>query len=148
MKVEASSIDEYFAKSGDRESMLRELDKLIQKNAPSLERKLFDGMSSVVMIGYGFLPYKFADGHDGEWPVIALANQKNYMSVYVCVVKDGKYIAEAYADDLGKVSVGKSCIRFNKIEKVNLDVLAKVIKETEKLHKENKNEFGRKDAKK
>lgn len=144
MKTDAKTIDEYFAKAGEREEMLRELDQLIQKNAPKLERKLFDGMASSVMIGYGFAPYKFADGHDGEWPVVALANQKNYVSVYVCVVKDGKYIAEAYEKDLGKVSVGRSCIRFKKLENINLETLAEVIAETQRLHLDGANEFGRK----
>lgn len=142
MNVQAKTIDEYFTKAGEREEALRTIDGVIRKNAPELERKLFDGMGSSVMIGYGFMPYKFADGHKGEWPVIAIANQKNYMSIYVCVVKDGNYIAEAYEKDLGKVSVGKSCIRFNKLEKINLDVLGEVARETARITKENGNEFG------
>jgi len=71
--------------------------------------------------------------------------QKNYISLYVCAVKDGKYLAEKYKRDLGKaaqssgraspkgwVSVGKSCIRFKKIKDVNLSVLKKVIQEAAK----------------
>ncbi len=41
---------------------------------------------------------------------------------------DGKeYVAEKYEKKLGKVSVGKSCIRFKKIEDVNLNTLEKVL---------------------
>jgi hypothetical protein len=134
MKIDASSIEDYFAKMGEREPMLRELDKLIQKEAPNLERKLFEGMS-ITMISYGLFHYKTKSGSEGDWPIIALANQKNYVSVYVCATKDGKYIAEIYKNDLGKVSVGRSCIRFNKIEKVNLEALGKVIHEAATLHK-------------
>jgi hypothetical protein len=45
----------------------------------------------------------------------------------VCAVDKGKYIAEIYKDALGKVSVGKSCIRFKKLEDVDLKVLKKVL---------------------
>lgn len=68
-----------------------------------------------------------------EWPVIALASQKNYVSVYVCAVDNGEYIAEKYKKDLsskagsGNVSVGKSCIRIKNLEDVDLKVLKKVI---------------------
>ncbi len=62
-----------------------------------------------------------------SWPVVALANQKNYVSVYVCAVDHGTYIAEKYKDELGKVSVGKSCIRFKKLEDIDLPTLRKVL---------------------
>lgn len=142
MKVEASSIEDYFSKAGERESMLRELDELIQKAAPKMKRELFEGMS-ITMIAYGKMPYKTKSGSSGEWPIIALANQKNYVSVYVCVVKDGEYIPELYKKELGeKVSIGKSCIRFNKLEKINLKALKNAVSDAAKLQADNKNEFG------
>jgi hypothetical protein len=58
---------------------------------------------------------------------VALASQKNYMSLYVCAVEDGEYLAEKYGNKLGKVSVGKSCIRFKKLEDLNLPALNKVL---------------------
>jgi len=39
-----------------------------------------------------------------------------------------EYIAERHKNDLGKVSVGKSCIRLKKIEDINLKALERVIK--------------------
>lgn len=62
-----------------------------------------------------------------DWPIIALASQKNYISVYVCASDGKEYIAEKYKDKLGKVSVGKSCIRFKKLEDVDLNVLKEVV---------------------
>ena len=61
-------------------------------------------------------------------PIVALASQKSYISVYVCAVDKGKYLAETHAKDLGKVSVGRSCIRFRKLEDVHLPTLKKVIR--------------------
>jgi hypothetical protein len=80
------------------------------------------------MPGYGSFKYKNYKKEILEWPIIALASQKNYISVYVCAVKDGEYIAEKYKNELGKASVGKSCIRFKKLEDLNLKTLEKVIK--------------------
>ena len=63
-----------------------------------------------------------------DWPVIALASQKNYISLYVCCVVDGTYVAEAHAAQLGNVSVGKSCIRFKKWEDLNIATVKKVLR--------------------
>jgi hypothetical protein len=82
----------------------------------------------VGMIGYGTYRYKYASGREGDWPVIALASQKNYISVYVCAAENGRYIAEAHKGELANASVGKSCIRFKKLEDVDLKALEKVIK--------------------
>jgi hypothetical protein len=84
------------------------------------------------MLGYGAFPYRNHKHEIIEWPVIALASQKNYVSLYVCSVVDGKYVAETHKKELGKVSVGKSCIRFKKIDDVNLDALKKVLEIAEK----------------
>lgn len=63
-----------------------------------------------------------------DWPIVALASQKNYVSLYVCAIEDGEYLAEKYKSKLGTVSVGKSCIRFKKLEDLNLPELEQVIK--------------------
>ena len=84
------------------------------------------------MLGYGSFPYRSYKGGMMQWPVIALASQKNYISVYVCAVEKGEYIAEKNKSRLGKVSVGRSCIRFSKLEHVNLPVLKEVIRRAAK----------------
>lgn len=126
MKVDAKTPDEYFSKTGEREADLRQLDKLIRTAAPDLERTMVSGMA-MNMVGYGMFHYKGKSGREGDWPVVALANQKNYMSLYICATEDGKYLAEANADKLGKVSVGRSCIRFKKLEDLNLDVVRDIV---------------------
>jgi len=45
---------------------------------------------------------------------------------------NGEYVAEKNKHELGKVSVGKSCIRFKKVGDLNLDALKKIIKFAEK----------------
>lgn len=135
MKVEAKTIEDYFSKAGDREADLRALDRLIVKAVPSQKRELFSG-TTYNMIGYGIFHYKYASGREGDWPLIALASQKNYISLYVCVAKDGEYVAEKNKDKLGKVSVGRSCIRFKKLSDLDQDELIKVLKIAEQWSKD------------
>jgi hypothetical protein len=79
------------------------------------------------MIGYGSFGYLDSKKQKRDWPIIALANQKNYISIYVCGIAGEQYVAEKYEQELGKVSVGRSCIRFKKVEDVNLDTLKIVL---------------------
>lgn len=126
--TKATTVKEYIqAVPPERKEMMEFLHAFIQKSAPKLKPHF-----AYNMLGYGAFPYKNAKKEMVEWPTIALANQKQYVSVYVCSVIDGKYIAEMHKKELGKVSVGKSCIRFKKIEDVNLDALKKVLKLAEK----------------
>lgn len=126
--TKAKTIKEYFAALPDerRESM-EFLDKFIKKTVPKL-KPIF----AYNMLGYGSFKYKNYKKETIDWPVISLASQKNYISLYVCAVEDGEYVAEKYKDKLGKVSVGKSCIRFKKVEGVNLPELKKVLQKAAK----------------
>ena len=83
------------------------------------------------MLGYGSIPYKNYKKEIIDWPIVSLASQKNYISIYVCATEDGKYLAESYKDKLGKVSVGKSCIRFKKLEDLNLPALKELLKKAD-----------------
>ena len=109
-----------------RKSQLKILDKLIRQTVPKLKPFILSGM-----IGYGTYHYKYASGREGDWAIICLANQKNYISVYICAIENGKYIAEKYKKDLPKARIGKSCIRFKNIDQIDLEVLKKILKEAE-----------------
>jgi uncharacterized protein YdhG (YjbR/CyaY superfamily) len=111
----------------ERREIVEYLHEYIQKTAPTLKPHF-----AYNMLGYGSFPYKNYKKEIIQWPTIALASQKNHISVYVCAVVDGKYIAETYKDDLGKVKVGKSCINFKKLSDLNFDTLKKVLKAAKK----------------
>lgn len=113
--------------SEPRKSEVKKLHDFIKKIVPNLKPQIMSGM-----IGYGSYHYKYASGREGEWSIVLLASQKNYISVYVCGVKDGKYVAEQHRKEFPKASIGKSCIRFKKVEDIDLDVLAEIIKESVK----------------
>jgi len=126
--TKAKTLKEYLvAVPKERKEAMLFLHDFIKKAAPKLKPHF-----AYNMLGYGSFLYKNYKKEKILWPIVALANQKNYVSVYVCAIVDGQYIAEKYKKELGKVSVGKSCIRFKKLEDVNLSVLKKVIKEAAK----------------
>lgn len=141
MIIEAATPDEYFAKTGEREGALRTLDELIRKTAPSLERTMVSGMA-MNMVGYGMFHYKGKSGREGDWPVVALANQKNYISLYVCATENDEYVAEANREKLGKVSVGRSCIRFKKLEDLNINTVTEILSTLEKRVKNGEAVYG------
>jgi len=111
-----------------RRSEMRELYEFILKTAPDLKPHIMSGM-----IGYGTYHYKYASGKEGDWSLIALASQKNYISVYICSTENGNYIAEGYKEMLPKASIGKSCIRFKRLSDIDLEILAEIIKKAEKV---------------
>jgi uncharacterized protein YdhG (YjbR/CyaY superfamily) len=126
--VKARSIKEYIDSIPEpRRAEIVKLDKFIKDVAPELKPHF-----AYNMLGYGSFHYKSKSGREGDWPVVSLASQKNYISVYVCSVENGKYVAENYGKKLGKVSVGKSCIRFKKMDDVKLDMLKEVIRKSVK----------------
>jgi hypothetical protein len=126
--VKATTVKEYLDQlPEDRRSIVKFFHSFIQEAAPSLKPHF-----AYNMLGYGSFKYKNYKKDIIDWPTVSLASQKNYVSLYICAVDHGEYIAEKHKKDLGKVSVGKSCIRFKKIEDVNLSALKKVIQLAEK----------------
>lgn len=143
MNIEASTFSEYLSKTGDYQPALKQLDKLIRSIAPDLKPKIFQNMGGGSALGYGMMPYQSsAMKEPGEWPLIALAAQKNYMALYVCAVIDGQYVAEANKDKLGKVNIGKSCIRFNKYDDLNIEEIKEILKDLNKRYKSGEKLFG------
>jgi len=120
--------EEYIAAIPEpRRQDVEKIHELIQKTVPNLKPHILSGM-----IGYGTYRYRYASGKEGDWSLIALANQKNYISVYVCAVEKGKYIAEEYKNKLPKASIGKSCIRFKTLKDIDLSILIEIITKAEK----------------
>lgn len=122
--IKAKTVEEYLSQvPPERKEIIQYLHNHIQKVVPGLKPHF-----AYNMLGYGSFKYKNYKKQEIDWPIVALANQKNYVSIYVCSVIDGEYIAEKYKAKLGNVNVGKSCIRFKKIEDIVIDELDKVIK--------------------
>ena len=130
--TDAKTPEEYIAKIDEpRKSQIQQLHDLIRKTIPGQKPYIISGM-----IGYGSFHYKYASGREGDWCIVALASQKNYISVYICASDGKEYVAEKYKKEFPKANIGRSCIRFKKIEDIDLEMLKKVLLEGEKLSEE------------
>lgn len=111
----------------DRRADVEALDALIRRCAPALKPVFSPKLG---MMGYGPYHYRYASGREGESFHIALASQVQHLSLYLsCTDGAGAYVAEKHRAALKPASVGRSCIRFRRLEQMDLGVLEKVVRE-------------------
>jgi hypothetical protein len=134
MKSQAKTPTEYINSLKEPRKMeIKKLHSLIRKTIPNLKPHMKFGI-----LGYGTYHYKYASGREGDWMIIGLANQKNYISLYSCLSDGKRHVAENHKKDLPKANIGKSCIRFRKLEDIDLDVIKQVLQETSSTYKKQK----------
>jgi hypothetical protein len=112
---------------GPRKEEARKIYEFIRQARPDLEPFVIGNY-----IGFGKFHYK-GKTCEGDWFMIGMACNKASLGVYSCGVNEKGMLPEQYASQLGKVSVGKSCIRFKKWDDVNQSVLRKLLKESKKF---------------
>jgi hypothetical protein len=127
-KSDAATHDEYIERLTEpRRGEIRVLHELIRRSAPRLEPTMEFGL-----LGYGKYHYRYATGREGDWMLVGLASNKNYISLYVmATTDDGRMLADTYSDRLPKASIGKSCIRFRRLGDVDKDALASLLREAQ-----------------
>jgi hypothetical protein len=119
------TVDDYLATVEDkRREDVGRLCALIGEAVPGLKTDV-----SASGIGFGPFHYRYASGREGDSHLLSVVNRKQYISLYVNCVHDGAYVAERYADRLPKADVGRSCIRFKRLDDVDLDVLRALARE-------------------
>jgi len=129
MHNDAGSVDDYLASlPEDRRLAISAVRKVIRKNLPTgIIESMNWGMIayeiplSVVPDTYNGQPHTFA----------ALASQKNYMSVYLTAIYGSNDLLAQFEDDYrvsGKrLDMGKSCVRFTKLDDLPLEVIGRAI---------------------
>jgi len=75
------------------------------------------------------MDYENRSGQSVEWFVVGLAEQRNYISIYVNATKGGKYLLEDYESRLGKAKIGRASVSIKSIADVDLDVLMDLVEE-------------------
>ena len=129
MKSDANTPEEYVASlPAERHDAIAELRDVILDNLP-------DGY--VESMNFGMITYEvpletYPDTYNGK-PLMyaALASQKNHFAVYLSGIyqDDGRRDAflDAYRETGKRLDVGKSCVRFRKVEDVPFDVIGDAI---------------------
>jgi hypothetical protein len=113
-----------------RRSELKALHTAIRQAAPRLKPHLGYGGT---ILGYGHYHYKYASGREGDCGIVGLSSRAQGISLYISGHRKGETIAEAAKSKLGKVSVGKVCIRFKKLADLNLPVALALVRDASAL---------------
>jgi len=132
MQSKAASVQQYLDElPDDRRRAIEGVRAVILKN---LDPVFQEGMQ-YGMIGY-YVPHSvYPPGYHCDpkqpLPFICLASQKNYMSVYLgCAYGPGREepFRKAWAKTGKKLDMGKSCVRFRKLDDLALDVIGDAIR--------------------
>ena len=130
---QAQTVNEYLAElPPERREAIITIRKVILDHLPEgYEETMQYGMISYVIplerypVTYNRQPLEYA----------ALASQKNYMSLYLMNIygdqEAEQWFTEGYRASGKRLDMGKSCVRFRKIEDLPIDLIGKAIARTE-----------------
>ncbi len=125
----ASTVEEYLAQLPPerREAISAVRDVILQHLPAGYEEGMQYGM-----IGYYVPLERFADTYNGQpLGLVALASQKNYMSVYLNSVYGDPatetWFKERYAATGKRLDMGKSCLRFRRLDDLPLELIGETI---------------------
>lgn len=118
----------------ERKEAMAAIRKTINANLP-------DGYEEGIQYGMiaWFVPHSvYEKGYhcDAKQPVpfMSLASQKNHMAAYLfclyCNPEDLAKFEATWEDDIGKIDMGKSCVRFKNLDQVSLKAIGEAVKAT------------------
>jgi Domain of unknown function (DU1801) len=130
MRSDATLVEEYLDElPPDRREVISAVRDAVNEHLP-------EGYEEV--IAYGMVSWvipleDYPDTYNGQpLGVAALASQKNYMSLYLLGVYADEGLEDwfraQYAERGLELDMGKSCVRFKRLDQVPLDVIAEVIR--------------------
>src|SRR4051812_43732782 len=133
MQSKATTVADYLASlPDDRRKAIEAVRQVVLAN---LDKDYEEGMQ-YGMIGY-YVPHRvYPAGYHCDpkqpLPFAGLASQKNHMSLYLmCIYGDSEqsqWFQKAWARTGKKLDMGKSCVRFKRLDDLALDVIAEAIK--------------------
>ncbi len=129
------TITQYFAAlPKDRRDALKAVRKVIRENLDAGYAEVVQNGAIGYVIPHSVYPPGYHCDPTQPLPYLGLASQKNHMGIYLfCVYSseaEQRWFREAWAKTGKKLDMGKSCVRFRKIEDVALDVIGKTVKRT------------------
>ena len=133
MSAKPTTVTQYLASlEPERRKALQAVRKVVKAN---LDPKVKEGIQ-YGMIGY-FIPHSvYPDGYhcspEQPLPFMSIASQKNHMAVYLfCIYGDEAEAArfeKQWARSGKRLDMGKSCVRFKKLEDLCLETIGAAIK--------------------
>ena len=134
MQYKADSPDDYISQlPEERKAPMVKLRNIINKNLPS---GFQEGMN-YNMIGY-YVPHSvYPDGYHCDTklplPFVNIASQKNFIAVYHMGIYAKKELLDWFTSEYPKhckykLDMGKSCIRFKKMEDIPFELIGELTK--------------------
>lgn len=133
MKITAANPDEYVKNAPtERQAALEKLRQVIKENLP----KGFSETMSYGMIGYVVPHDLYAAGYHCDpklpLPFVSIANQKNFIALYHMGMYAKPELLEWWTTEYPKhvkrkLDMGKSCVRFKKIEEIPYDLIGELV---------------------
>ena len=133
MKSDATTIAEYLDEAPEeRQEPLRKLWEVVSENIP-------DGFAEALSYGMpGFVvPHSiFPDGYHCDpklpLPFLSVANQKNFVALYHMGVYADMELHDWFVEEYPKhakrkLDMGKSCIRFKKMDDIPYDLIGELV---------------------
>ncbi|MCT2407656.1 DUF1801 domain-containing protein [Chryseobacterium antibioticum] len=134
MQIPADSVADYISKiPEERQEVFKKLFDTINDNLP----KGFQQGTSYGMVGWAVPLEMYPAGYHctpgSPLPFISLASQKNFIALYhMGIYADPElldwFVAEYPKYSTRKLDMGKSCIRFKKMEDIPFELIAEVSK--------------------
>lgn len=138
-KIPADNLVDYLNFDPARKAELMKLHVAIREAAPDLKRYFHAGTPAgepgmrFKMIGYGKFHYAASSGEKVAWPLIGIALQKNYISVYLSATRKGKPLVSLYADRLRASRAGHNNFSFVEFADLNAKTFSSLIAEAAKI---------------
>ncbi len=131
VQSKASNVEDYLNElPEDRRVIISTIRGKILENLPSG----YEETMNWGMISYEIPLERYPDTYNGQpLGVASIASQKNHLAIYLMgcymVPEQTKKLLKAF-DQMGiKPNMGKSCIRFTKLEKIPLDTIIELIRD-------------------
>ena len=125
----AATVEEYLAElPAERREVVSKVREVVKRHLP----KGYAETMSWGMISYGIPLARYPNTYNGQpLSYVALAAQKNYYALYLTGPyldpELGKELAAAFKHAGKKMDMGKSCLRFKKLEDLPLDAVGRAI---------------------
>ena len=133
MQSKATNVESYLNDlSEERKDVINQLRKVILKNLP---KGFAEGMG-YGMIGY-FVPHSiYPNGYHCDpkqpLPFLSMASQKNFIALYHMGIYMNPTLMDWFTAEFakrvkGKLDMGKSCIRFKKLDAIPFDLIGELV---------------------
>ena len=132
MQSSATTVDEYMASlPEDRQTPMTHLRKVINANIPS---EFSEGMGYGMMgwaVPHSLYPAGYHCDPKLPLPFLSVASQKNFIAVYHMGIYANPNLLEWFTQEYakrvkGKLDMGKSCIRFKKMDQIPFELIGEL----------------------